>query len=110
MQHQTKREIIWVHGCRDREVHAFHENIEKWSTNYKKLKKHIFYDVIAEDENNEYYSGVVDIKKLNENVVLKDADYYLCGPSGFIKNSFMTWLNRVWTGTPFIMKNSARRS
>jgi len=94
LQHQTKREIIWVHGCRDREVHAFHVNIEKWSTNYKKLKKHIFYDVIDEDDNIDFYNGIVDIKKLNENIVLKDADYYLCGHSAFIIKQFHDLVER----------------
>ena len=86
---ESDREIIWVHGCRNRSVHAFREPITTLEARHGKLKKHIFYDSLDKEmQVDGYYEGIVELDRLKDQAVLQDADYYVCGPGGFIKKQF----------------------
>lgn len=86
---ESNREIVWVHGCRNRKVHAFHEPVTTLATQHGRLKKHIFYDYLDEAMQVEgYYEGIVELTKLKDEAILQDADYYICGPAPFIKKQF----------------------
>ncbi|GAA4442910.1 NO-inducible flavohemoprotein [Pontibacter saemangeumensis] len=85
----SDREIVWVHGCRNRKVHAFREPLTTLEAQHGTLKKHIFYDSLDEEMQVEgYYEGIVELDKLKEQAMLRDADYYICGPAAFIKKQF----------------------
>lgn len=85
----SDREIVWVHGCRNRKVHAFREPLTTLEARHGKLQKHIFYDSLDEQMQVEGYNeGVVELDKLREQAVLQDADYYVCGPAPFIRKQF----------------------
>lgn len=85
----SDREIVWVHGSRNRRVHAFREPLTTLEARHGKLKKHIFYDTLDEQMQVEgYYEGVVELDRLQDQAVLQDADYYICGPAPFIKKQF----------------------
>ncbi|MCJ8165677.1 NO-inducible flavohemoprotein [Pontibacter sp. E15-1] len=87
---ESNREIVWVHGARNRQVHAFREPLTTLEGQHGKLKKHIFYDTLDELMQVEggYYEGIVELGKLKDVALLKDADYYICGPAPFIKKQF----------------------
>ncbi|PRX98298.1 nitric oxide dioxygenase [Pontibacter ummariensis] len=86
---ESNREIVWVHGCRNRRVHAFNEPITTLEARHGRLQKHIFYDSLDEDMAVEgYYEGVVELDRLKEQALLQDADYYVCGPAPFIRKQF----------------------
>jgi nitric oxide dioxygenase len=85
----SDRKIVWVHGCRNRKVHAFREPLTTLEARHGKLRKHIFYDTLDEEMEVEgYYEGVVELDRLKEQAVLQGADYYVCGPAAFIKKQF----------------------
>ncbi|MDX5481707.1 MAG: NO-inducible flavohemoprotein [Hymenobacteraceae bacterium] len=86
----SDRDVVWVHGARNRKVHAFREPITTLEEQHGKLKQHIFYDTLDEQMQVEdgYYEGVVELGKLKDEAVLQDADYYICGPAPFIKKQF----------------------
>jgi nitric oxide dioxygenase len=83
------REIVWIHGSRNKAVHAFHEPVTKLANQNNKLKKHIFYDSHHEPlPVDGYYTGIVDLNMLQDKAILPDADYYICGPAPFIKKQY----------------------
>ncbi|MBF9254136.1 NO-inducible flavohemoprotein [Pontibacter sp. 172403-2] len=85
----SSREIVWVHGCRNKKVHAFREPLTTLEARHGKLQKHIFYDSLdAEMQVDGYYEGIVELDLLKEEAVLEDADYYVCGPAPFIRKQF----------------------
>ncbi len=86
---ESNREIIWVHGCRNRKVHAFSEPITTLEAMHGKLKKHIFYDTLDEEmQVAGYYEGIVELDKLRDQAIFQDADYYICGPAPFIQKQY----------------------
>ncbi len=87
---QSNREVVWVHGCRNKNVHAFRELLNKLEANHEKFNKHIFHDYLDKDQQTQgYYEGVVEMSRLKDKAVLLDgADYYVCGPAPFIKKQF----------------------
>jgi len=84
----SNRDVIWVHGSRNKDVHAFHQPIVELVKKHGKLKTHIFYDVPNNFVEEGYYEGVVDLDKLKTDVLQPDTDYYICGPAPFIKKQF----------------------
>jgi nitric oxide dioxygenase len=83
----TDRPITWIHGCRGYKVHAFKEKVEEFGSRHSTMDIHTFYDKIEHEVQGNFYEGFVDLNKLQE-IVRPDADYYLCGPSMFIKKHF----------------------
>ena len=53
---------------------------------------HTFYDKIEHEVKGKYFEGFVDLNKIKQ-VIRPDADYYLCGPSLFIKIHFQALLS-----------------
>lgn len=79
----SDREVTWVHGCRNCNVHAFDDLLEKYRYEYGKLRKFVFYE--AKEENTAVEEGIVEIAKLPQDVLSPEASFYICGPSAFIK-------------------------
>jgi nitric oxide dioxygenase len=85
-QTSSSRQVVWVHGSRNAQVHAFRKLVADLATSHANVQQHIFYDSPTpgqEDEN--YYEGIVDLQKLNGGTLLPEADYYVCGPAPFIR-------------------------
>ncbi|MBJ6144412.1 NO-inducible flavohemoprotein [Hymenobacter sp. BT559] len=81
----SPRQVVWVHGSRNAEVHAFRGAVADLATGCKNVEQHIFYDTLALDlEATNYYAGIVDLQKLG-GILLPEADYYVCGPAPFIR-------------------------
>ena len=40
--------------------------LSQWRKSDKRLRKHIFYDVVEEDDTAEFYNGIVDIIQIKE--------------------------------------------
>ncbi|MBO2011216.1 NO-inducible flavohemoprotein [Hymenobacter negativus] len=82
----SPRQVVWVHGSRNPEVHAFGERVAQLAARYKNVQQHIFYNILPPDqERKDYYEGIVDLQKLNGVSLLPEADYYVCGPAPFIR-------------------------
>lgn len=85
----TGRMIHWIHGSRNKAVHAFDNLVTKMACRHASFKKYIFYDAVEDKTAGEpYYTGIVDLNKIRDEVVLTDADYCICGPAPFIKKQF----------------------
>ncbi|SNC67082.1 nitric oxide dioxygenase [Hymenobacter gelipurpurascens] len=83
----SNREIVWVHGSRNTKVHAFREPVAKLTAHHSNVQKHIFYDQLEPNLAvvEGHYEGIVDLQKLNGGSLLREADYYVCGPAPFIR-------------------------
>ncbi|MEI6949408.1 NO-inducible flavohemoprotein [Paraflavisolibacter sp. H34] len=83
----SKRKITWIHGSRNKEVHAFKEHVHAMTSEHGGVQKHYFYDSLEAAEEHEY-EGIVELERLSDEALLPDADYYVCGPSAFIKKQY----------------------
>lgn len=82
----SPRQVVWVHGSRNPEVHAFREQVAQLATHYETVQQHIFYDTLAASQAEEScHAGIVDLQKLAASTLLPEADYYVCGPAPFIR-------------------------
>ncbi len=79
--------ITWIHGCRNHDLHAFRERIKTLENQNPNITSFSFYDE-AQDTDSEVLSGWVDLAKIDAIHLPQEANYYLCGPSGFIKKHF----------------------
>ncbi len=86
IQAGTEREIVWIHGCRNCDVHAFDDLLEKYRLEYGRMKKFVFYE--AAGTGNQVEEGIVDIARLPQDVISPEASFYICGPSAFIRKQY----------------------
>jgi len=85
---QGKRTAVkWIHGCRGAEVHAFKQRLEELEKGYPYLKQHIFYDHL-EEATSATYKGWVELAEIQDDILSSDAEYYICGPRGFIEKHY----------------------
>lgn len=80
----VKRPVTWIHGCRGYQVHAFRDRVLEIKSKSEAMNVHTFYDKLEHEADGDTYDGYVDLCRI-ENVISGNADYYVCGPSIFIK-------------------------
>ena len=86
-EHST-RPVWWVHGARNRDEHAFGAEVDELLATLANGRRVLAYSQPAADEplGSDYdLSGRLDLGVLDRAEVPKDADYYLCGPDGFMR-------------------------
>lgn len=77
--------IVWVHGCRNEQVHAFRDRLrELRNVEQPAMKQYVFYDEVEEPQS-ELFRGWVDLDPIKDDVLQEGAEYYICGPAPFIK-------------------------
>ncbi|MUV04678.1 NO-inducible flavohemoprotein [Flavobacterium rakeshii] len=79
--------ITWIHGCKGTTVHAFKDRLQELQEYSISLKKHIFYDSKDQMVANTY-QGWVDLSLIKDDVLLPNADFYICGPAPFISKHY----------------------
>jgi nitric oxide dioxygenase len=78
------RQIIWIHGSRGYEVHAFRDKVNELSGRHGSMSVHTFYDRLDRETTDNHYEGYVDLNQV-KNAITPGANFYICGPGGFIK-------------------------
>jgi nitric oxide dioxygenase len=82
------REIVFVHGARNSAVHAMKDHLRKTAAQHPNFKTFIFYnEPLPQDQAGRDFdfSGLVDIDRIANAILLPDADYYICGPIPFMR-------------------------
>jgi nitric oxide dioxygenase len=82
------RDVVFVHGARNSAVHAMKDHLRQTAQQYPKFKTFIFYNepLPQDQQGRDYdYPGLVDIKLIEDAIMLPDADYYICGPIPFMR-------------------------
>lgn len=79
--------ITWVHACEQGEVHAFKAAIQEKCQQHANLSRYVWYrtptgdDKLGEDYD---FAGHIELKNIAEQLP-KNAQYYFCGPMGFMR-------------------------
>ncbi|MFV5695451.1 NO-inducible flavohemoprotein [Flavobacterium sp. LB3P122] len=84
-----KNQTVWIHSCRNENVHAFKETIEKLNNENTWLTSFVFYETLPESETNAI-EGRIDLHQIKEEILIADAKYYICGPAIFIKVQYQS--------------------
>ncbi|SMD01835.1 NO-inducible flavohemoprotein [Pedobacter nyackensis] len=81
--------ITWLHGCRNRNVHAFKTELDEIIKANENVNQHVFYDLPTESDKQEgVMEGFLDINKIAALPQFPGTRYYVCGPSAFIQKQF----------------------
>jgi ferredoxin-NADP reductase/MOSC domain-containing protein YiiM/ferredoxin len=86
-EHST-RPVWWLHGARNREEHAFGAEVDGLLAALPDSHRVVAYSqpAGADSPGPDYdLSGRLDLAALEHARVPQDADYYLCGPDGFMR-------------------------
>ncbi|HLW63317.1 MAG TPA: NO-inducible flavohemoprotein [Flavobacterium sp.] len=86
LDEEVKHEVVWIHACRNKEVHAFANKIKYIQNNHPNVRKYQFYDIVEESVADEsILKGRIDFKKIKDWQFDQNAEYYVCGPQPFIE-------------------------
>ncbi|MPW19697.1 NO-inducible flavohemoprotein [Paraburkholderia sp. CNPSo 3157] len=82
------RRVVFVHGARNSAVHAMRDKLKQTAATHSNFRAIIFYDspLPADVEGQDYdHSGFIELDRIASEVMLPDADYYICGPIPFMR-------------------------
>ncbi|WP_019142501.1 NO-inducible flavohemoprotein [Noviherbaspirillum massiliense] len=82
------RDVVFVHGARNSAVHAMKDRLRQAAQQHPHFKTIIFYSepLPGDQEGKDYdYPGLVDIDRIANQILIPDADYYICGPLPFMR-------------------------
>ncbi len=89
----SKRPTWFVHGCRNRRAHALSESVREIARAHDNIRVHIRYsqptaeDLVGRDYDDRGYVDAALIRRLIPETD-SDCDFYLCGPTPFLKSLF----------------------
>lgn len=86
-----KRKIYFVHGARNGSERAFAEHLGSVTDGIAEIRTHIAYSAPEDDdvEGRDFDSrGRIDVTLLQSLLPLDDYDFYLCGPSAFMREIY----------------------
>jgi len=87
-EERKKRRVVFVHAVRNGKVHALKSQLAELMAKDPEVERAIFYEEVGENDllGVDYdYRGRIDLDKIRNQVLLPDADYYLCGPVPFMR-------------------------
>lgn len=82
------RQVVFVHGARNSRVQAMRNRLREAERENESFRVIVFYDepLPGDREGADYdYPGLVDVKRIRDEILLPDADYYICGPIPFMR-------------------------
>jgi ferredoxin-NADP reductase/MOSC domain-containing protein YiiM len=86
---KSQREVWWIYGARNRAEHVFAEESRRLLKQLSRARGYIVYSrPAATDHIGADYDvpGHIDAASLDRIGVSRNSDFYLCGPSSFLKN------------------------
>lgn len=85
----SDRDVYFVHGTRNRALHAFRYEVRSIASRNQKVRALFFYDEVdAEDIRGEHYDeqGFINAAKLVKHLPHEEAEFYYCGPLPFLRS------------------------
>lgn len=82
------RPVAFVHATRNGEVHAMKDYISRITADNPQVSRAIFYEHVSQGDKKgvDYdYEGRIDLSQIKDQVILPDANYYVCGPIPFMQ-------------------------
>ncbi|MFM0473334.1 NO-inducible flavohemoprotein [Paraburkholderia strydomiana] len=84
----SERSVTFVHACRNGRVHAFRQWLNETVASHSNVKRVVFYEAVGEGDRQgvDYdFDGRLDLSRIAGQVIVPDADYYICGPVPFMR-------------------------
>ncbi|TCP64286.1 NO-inducible flavohemoprotein [Baia soyae] len=81
---QPNRKVVYIHSSQNENVHAFRNELKQIIVEYPQVERYINYDKKVDSTISVEHVGKLDLTKLPQGLD-PGADYYLCGPKGFMK-------------------------
>lgn len=86
---KSHRKIFWLHACRNKDVHAFEDQVNYLVKENLNLEQHVFYsEVSATDHPAEIKKGYLNVNAIEGLTADPTTHYYICGPTPFIQSQF----------------------
>jgi len=88
IEQNPMRQVTFIHAAQNSRVHAMKERMAEAARNNAQVSVHWCYDQPTEEDRaskNYDKEGHIDLEWLKSIVPSKDADFYFCGPVGFMK-------------------------
>lgn len=79
------RDVTFIHAASNGNVHAMRERVKEITSEHKVNAHTIYASPTADDEGNYDKQGYIDFEFLDSVLPGKDADFYFCGPKGFMQ-------------------------
>ena len=82
-----KRPVVFVHAVRNGRVHAMKDYLSQIVSENPQVSRAIFYEEASDSDvkGKDYdFLGRIELNKIQDKVLIPDADYYLCGPKPFM--------------------------
>ncbi|MDO4246555.1 MAG: NO-inducible flavohemoprotein [Deinococcus sp.] len=83
----SSRPVTFVHAAQNGSVHAFRDDVNALASQYPHVRKLVFYtDTNDSDQPGTHHdaAGLIHLDALRPVLPQGDAEYYYCGPSGFV--------------------------
>ncbi|WP_082232008.1 NO-inducible flavohemoprotein [Halobacillus massiliensis] len=80
---QTDRDVYFIHAAQNEDVHAFKEDVKQAAAKMKSCQTKVIYSEPLEKGTADK-EGIIELEWL-QTVVPKHAEFYFCGPTGFMK-------------------------
>ncbi|MHC4320983.1 MAG: NO-inducible flavohemoprotein [Planctomycetota bacterium] len=93
VKQQLNRQIYFIHGARNRDTHAFKDDVVTLAADHNNINHHFFYS------RNSVKSADTEPGRITMNSVKeiaghqKDAEFYLCGPAQMMKDLYRELIN-----------------
>ncbi|CAG8865609.1 Flavohemoprotein [Pseudomonas fluorescens] len=90
------RQVVFVHAARNSSVQAMKQKLRSAADTHPNLKLFVFYDeaLPTDVQGKDYdYPGQVDLPSISAQILLPDADYYICGPIPFMRHQHDVLMN-----------------
>jgi ferredoxin-NADP reductase/MOSC domain-containing protein YiiM/ferredoxin len=81
----SARPVWWLHGARNHDEHAFRAEVEELLAALPDSHRLVAYSKPTNHDADFDLAGRLDLTTLEQAHVPTDADYYLCGPDGFMR-------------------------
>lgn len=83
-----QRQVVFIHGARNGAVHAMRDRLHQTQASFANFKAVVYYEMpLATDVQGRDFdhAGFIDLALLRDQILLPDADYYICGPIPFMR-------------------------
>ncbi|WP_258932029.1 hypothetical protein [Flavobacterium oreochromis] len=91
-QKDYNNQTVWIHSCRNEKVQAFKNEVEEIVEIDKNLRSYTYYEQI-DSETDTIRRGRINLKNHQEEILIANAKYYICGPELFIKSQYQSLIN-----------------
>lgn len=93
----SPRPVSFLHACRHGSVQAFKQPLAELRRTHRHLRSVVYYETpgAGEAAGRDYdIAGQMDLRQLDTTLLPEGADYYLCGPQGFMQAQRTSLLSR----------------